>query len=108
MQQLYVAGIILIFIILIILTIKKCFWSRKTKKLSYAPPTFVLRYDISDLLPHSAQTWILNPSCALMRAKAGAKIRFDQPTHPAPGFVLSMMCGVPTPNVLELCAVSQP
>ena len=34
------------------------------------------------LLPHSAQIWILNPSCALMRARVGYKIRFDQPTHP--------------------------
>ena len=34
------------------------------------------------VLPHSAQTWILNPSCALMRARVGYKIRFDQPTHP--------------------------
>ena len=33
-------------------------------------------------LPHSARTWILNPNCALMRARVGYKIRFDQPTYP--------------------------
>ena len=33
------------------------------------------------LLPHLARTWILNPSCALMRARVGYKIRFDQPIH---------------------------
>ena len=38
------------------------------------------------LLPHSASTWILKPSWALMRARVGSKIRFDQPTPhlPAP------------------------
>ena len=41
-----------------------------------------------------------------MRARVGYKIRFDQPTHPAPGFVLSFLRGVPTPIVLEVCAVS--
>ena len=43
MQQLYVAVIIFMLTLLVILTIKKCFWSRKKKVLSYAPPTFVLR-----------------------------------------------------------------
>ena len=66
------------------------------------------------ILPHSARTWILNPSYALMRARVGSKIRFDQPTHPpthphpAPGFVLTILCSVPTPIVLEICAVSPP
>ena len=32
------------------------------------------------ILPHSAQTWILNPSWALMRARVGYKICFE-PTH---------------------------
>ena len=33
------------------------------------------------MLPHSAPTWILNPSRALLRARVGSKITFDQPTH---------------------------
>ena len=32
-------------------------------------------------MPHSAQTWILNPSYALMTARVVYKITFDQPTH---------------------------
>ena len=43
------------------------------------------------LLPHSAPTWILNPSCALMRARVGYKIRFDQPTtHPDDQFEIQI------------------
>ena len=89
------------------------------------------------ILPHSARTWILNPSYALMRARVGSKIRFDQPTHPPPpgSWICSYnivqcphpncsrnlcgvptltsigMCGVPPPcfsNILEFCAVSPP
>ena len=37
---------------------------------------------LSLFLPHSARTWILNQSCALMRARVGYKIRFDKATHP--------------------------
>ena len=32
-------------------------------------------------LPYSARTWILNPNRALMRARVGSKIKFDQLTH---------------------------
>ena len=51
---------------------------------------------LTHLLPHSARTWILNPSWAPMRARVGSKIIFDPPTRLAYGFVLSMLCGVPT------------
>ena len=42
------------------------------------------------LLPHSAPTWILNPSWALMRARVGSKIRFDQPTTHPPTRLLNL------------------
>ena len=78
----------------------KCFWLISIKHFYSC--------DMSFILPHSARTWILNPSCALMRARVGSKIRFDQPTHPTPGFVLLMVCGVPNLIVLEVCALSSP
>ena len=33
-------------------------------------------------LPHSARTWILNPSCALIRARVGSLIT-DMKKHPS-------------------------
>ena len=63
------------------------------------------------MLPHSSQTSILNPSCALMRARVDYKIRFDHPVHligsatgKAPShpatrlldFCSRTLCGVPT------------
>ena len=53
-------------------------------------------------LPHSVQTWIMNPSWALMEAQVGSKITFDQlSTHPAYRLVLPMLCGVHNTIVLE-------
>ena len=55
------------------------------------------------ILPHSARTWILNPSCALMRARVGSKIMLVMISPCAsypPTRLLSLAapiwCGVPT------------
>ena len=71
-------------------------------------------------LPHSAPTWILNPSCGLMRARVGSKIKFATPTHPPGSWICSLdivrcphpssksdkiasigMCGVPPPSAFQ-------
>ena len=44
----------------------------------------------NQFLPHSAPTWILNQSWALMRARVGSKIRFDQPTTHPPNRLLNV------------------
>ena len=80
---------------------------------------------------HHVIFWILNPSCALMKARVGSKIRFDQPTHPPSSWIYFfnvvrcphprlksdqitsiVMCSVPPPfcfsSILKFCAVSPP